>query len=156
MAMAYRWVLLAALALATPAGADEPMVLGPRQFEHDRSGAGAVLCVWSIYLSVRNYSDVCALPGEPVDAAIDEAIASIDAFIIANSSLRPTASALAGFKQRVAKSDADRAARRGKEAHCRERGEIATQLRAAAPDAIRASVKSLLAEPREPVMNPCL
>ena len=33
---------------------EDRMVLGPRQFEYDKSGQGAVLCVWTIYLSVKS------------------------------------------------------------------------------------------------------
>jgi hypothetical protein len=48
-------IVIAALGLAliVPAVSQDRTVLGPRQFETDKSGAGAVLCVWSIYLSVQ-------------------------------------------------------------------------------------------------------
>ena len=51
------------------------------------TGAGAVLCTWSIYLSVRTDADRCGLPATQSTIAIDEAIAAMDAFIIANSSV---------------------------------------------------------------------
>jgi hypothetical protein len=39
------------LALIGPASGEDRMMLGPKQFETDKSGAGAVLCLWSIYLA---------------------------------------------------------------------------------------------------------
>src|SRR5262245_36610123 len=85
------------LSASDPAVAEDRMVLGPRQFETDKSG-GAVLCVWSIYLSVRTQTTACAVSREPVDDAIDEAITAIDEFIIANSSRHPTHEMLKDFK----------------------------------------------------------
>jgi hypothetical protein len=86
------------LALIVPAAGQDRMVLGPRQFETGKSGAGAVLCVWSIYLSVQAKTAACALPRRPVDDAIDQAIVAIDDFILANSSLLPTKAMLEAFK----------------------------------------------------------
>jgi len=128
------------------------MVLGPRQFEADRSGAGAVLCAWSIYLSVQNYMRSCAVAQSPADDVIDEAIVAIDDFILANSSLHPTRAALEAFRRRVAESDARR--KSGDRTICENRD--LEHLRGVAPQALRESVKKLLAVPREPVMNPCL
>ena len=77
------------LSASEPAVGEDRMVLGPRQFETDKGG-GAVLCAWSMYLSIRTQTTACSVPREPVDDAIDEAITTIDGFIIANSSLHPT------------------------------------------------------------------
>jgi hypothetical protein len=97
-------VALLLLPLTVPALGQERMVLGPRQFERD-NGAGAVLCAWSVYLSVQVQTAACGLPRRPVDDAIDEAIVAIDEFIIANSSLHPTREMLEEFKRRAAQSD---------------------------------------------------
>src|SRR5258708_2715282 len=83
-----------------PGGGQDRLVLGPRQFEEDKSGAGAVLCLWSIYLSVQAQTAACALPRRPVDDAIDQAIVAIDEFVLANSSLHPTRPMLEDFKRR--------------------------------------------------------
>jgi hypothetical protein len=50
----------AVAAWASPAHAEDKMVLGARQFENDTSGKGAVLCVWSIYLSIQAQTAACA------------------------------------------------------------------------------------------------
>src|ERR1051326_4608791 len=82
------------LASSSPGFSQDRMVLGPAQFEFDKSGKGAVLCAWSIYLSVKAGTAACGLPRRPVDGAIDKAISQMDEFIIANSSLHPFRAAL--------------------------------------------------------------
>lgn len=141
------------LSASEPAVAEDRMVLGPRQFETDKSG-GAVLCAWSMYLSVRTQTTACSTSREPVDDAIDEAIAAIDGFIIANSSLHPTQEMLKDFKRRAEESELGRSRQLGVQKYCENH--LARQLRRQSPDQIRASVKGLLLVPREPVMNPCL
>jgi len=139
------------LALRMPAFAEDRMVLGPRQFERDSAG-GAVLCIWGIHLSVQTATRACGLTRRPVDNAIDKAIAAIDEFILANSSLHPTRAMLEDFKRRAAESDLSFARQHGLQKFC----ESAGSFRNVSPEEIEASVKSLLAVPREPVMNPCL
>lgn len=141
------------LALSAPAVGQERMVLGPRQFQAD-TGAGAVLCVWSLYLTVQAETAACAMTRLPVDDAIDQAIAAIDEFILANSSLRPTRAMLDDFKRRVAESHLNFAGRHGMARSCGSRD--IERFRTASPDQVQASIKALLAVPREPVMNPCL
>jgi hypothetical protein len=136
-----------------PAIAEDRMVLGPRQFETDKSG-GAVLCAWSMYLSIRTQTTACSVSREPVDDAIDEAITTIDGFIIANSSLHPTHEMLKDFKRRAGEAELGRARQLGMQKYCENH--LARHFRRQSPDQIRASVKGLLAVPREPVMNPCL
>ena len=146
---------LTAMALTvTPALAEDRMVLGPRQFEADQSGAGAVLCTWSLYMSTRTLSAACDLPRAPIDDTIDRAIADIDDFILANSSLHPGRAALDRFKRDAAEKELARARRDGLDKACRN--DMAKFLRSLPPEKIEASVKALLATPREPVMNPCL
>jgi hypothetical protein len=150
-----RLILIAAFGLAqvAPVVGQDKLVLGPRQFQTDTSGAGAVLCVWSIYLSVQAQTAACSLPRRPVDDAIDQAIAAIDDFILANSSLHPTKAMVDAFKHDVAASEVS-GARRFKPDFCK--GPDLEHFRSPAPEQIQASVKALLAIPREPVMNPCL
>jgi len=146
--------LIATVGLApmAPAVGQDRMTLGPRQFEADKSGAGAVLCAWSIYLSVQAQTTACALPRRPTDDAIDQAIIAIDEFILANSSLHPTKSMLEDFKHNAAASEVS-GARRGPKFCTNQDLE---RFRSLSPEKIQASVKALLAVPREPVMNPCL
>lgn len=141
------------LALTMPALSQDRMVLGPQQFKADTTGAGAVLCAWSIYLSVQTQVAACAMPRRPADDAIDQAIVAMDEFIIANSSLHPTRAALDAFKRNAAASELS-FLRRSQPEFCQSRD--TEHFRSSSPEQIEASVKELLAVPREPVMNPCL
>lgn len=57
---------LVGLSASKPAVGEDRMVLGPRQFETDKGG-GAVLCAWSMYLSVRTQTIACAVSRQPGD-----------------------------------------------------------------------------------------
>jgi hypothetical protein len=152
-----RFLIIAMTGLLTlnlPALGQDRMVLGPRQFEVDKTGNGAVLCAWSVYLSIQAETAACGLTRRPSDDAMDEAIVAIDEFILANSSLRPTRAALEEFKRRAAESDLAFARRQGLQNFC-SRPDL-ERFRSISPDQVRASVKKLLELPREPVMNPCL
>ena len=142
------------LTLSVPVLGQDRMVLGPRQFEVDKTGNGAVLCAWSIYLSIQAETAACGLPRRPVDDSMDEAIVAIDEFILANSSLHPTRQMLEEFKHSAAEADISAARRQGLEKFC-SRPDL-EHFRSISPDQIRSSVKKLLDLPREPVMNPCL
>src|SRR4051812_43080423 len=132
----------------------ERMVLGPRQFERDTTGKGAVLCTWGFYIGMQAHSAACGLSRTPTDDAIDEAIGAMDDFIIANSSLKPTRGALEQFKRAAAESELADLRKQGMRKFCTD--EDLNHFRSASPEAIRASIKRLLEIPREPVMNPCL
>lgn len=142
------------LTMSMPVLGQDRMVLGPRQFESDKTGNGAVLCAWSIYLSIQAETAACGLSRLPVDDAMDEAIVAIDEFILANSSLHPTRPMLEKFKRRATEGEIGAARRRDFEKFC-NRPDLA-HFRSMSPDQIKTSVKKLLELPREPVMNPCL
>ncbi|SRR5258708_28188351 len=144
-------MMFSIVALVVPAAGQDRMILGPHQFERDNSGRGAVLCIWSIHLSVQARAAECGWARRPVDDAIDEAIKAIDEFILANSSLHPTRPMLEDFKRRAAESERRIVTR---ERYCDNRD--SEFVRSADPDRIREEVKALLSVPREPVMNPCL
>ena len=142
-------------ALAAPAFGQDRMDLGPRQFQWEPpTGAGAVLCIWLIHVTVQAWTAECGLPRSAADSALDESIAAMDEFIIANSSLHPTRAALADFKRRAAESELSGMRREGSPKMCVNRD--IEGFRQRSPDQISASTKELLAVPREPVMNPCL
>jgi len=147
-------VVMVILAPRAPALGQDRMVLEPRQFEHDTTGAGAVLCAWSIYVSVQAETAACGFVRRPADDAIDQAIVAIDEFILANSSLHPTRAMLEDFKRRAAESHLGSLRRQGLQKSCDARN--VEYFRSLSPDQIQASIKALLALPREPVMNPCL
>jgi hypothetical protein len=148
------FALAGLLTLSMPALGQDRMVLGPRQFEVDKSGNGAVLCAWSVYISIQAETAACGLTRRPIDDAMDEAIVAIDEFILANSSLHPTRAMLNDFKRRAAESDIAFAKRQGLEKFC-GRPDL-ERFRSISLDQIKTSVKKLLELPREPVMNPCL
>jgi hypothetical protein len=142
------------LSLVAPAVAEDRMVLGPLQQKEDKTGAGAVLCVWTIFLSVQAQTAACALPRWPVDDAYDQAIVAIDEFILANSSLHPTRPMLESFKRDLAAGELSSARQWRGPDFCKNSDLEA--FRSFEPKKIQAWVRSLLAVPREPVMNPCL
>ena len=150
-------LLVTLVGLATfvvPASGQDRMVLGPRQFEVDKTGDGAVLCAWSIYLSIQAETAACGLPRRPTDDAIDAAVVAIDQFILDNSSLHPTRAMLDDFKHRATESERASAQRMGLQKFC-SRPDL-EHFRSISPDQVRSSVQKLIARPREPVMNPCL
>jgi|SRR5215475_9548855 hypothetical protein len=156
VAFAKRFALMifAIVALAVPAMGQDQMILGPRQFERDNSGRGAVLCSWAIYLSIQAQTAHCGLARRPVDDAIDQAITAIDEFILRNSSLRPTRQMLEDFKRRAAESERSHFRQRGSlEAYCENPD--TERFRSIDADQLRAGVQQLLGIEREPVMNPC-
>jgi hypothetical protein len=142
------------LGLIAPAAGQDRMVLGPDQFKEDKSGAGAVLCAWSLYLSIQEQTATCAWPRRPVDDAIDQAVVDIDEFILANSSLHPTRPMLDKFKHDAAAGEIKSARRWRGPQFCKN--EDLEGFRSSSPEKVQSSVKTLLAVPREPLMNPCL
>ena len=128
--------------------------LGPDQFKFDSTHGGAVLCAWAIYLETQAATKACGLPRTPTDDAIDKAVLEIDDFIIANSSLHPTRSALEDFKRQSSESFIRDLRKGGLQTYCG--GQELQTFRRGSPAQIEASVRQLLATPREPVMNPCL
>ena len=144
-------VAIAVLMPALPVLADDRLVLGPRQFEQDKTGAGAVLCSWSLFLAVQAGTLACGLTRRPSDDAIDDAIVAIDDFILAHSSLHPTREMLDDFKRRGAELLRSRLSLTSPACQ----GGNLRRFRNLSPAQIRATTKALLAVPREPVMNPC-
>lgn len=147
-------IAISLLAVNASALGQDRMVLGPRQFETDKTGKGAVLCAWSVYLSIQAETAGCGLARRPTDNAIDQAIIEIDEFILANSSLHPTRAMLEEFKRRATESEMAFARKQGLQQFC-SRPDL-EHFRSVSPDELKASVKALLEVPREPVMNPCL
>jgi hypothetical protein len=97
-----RFAALALVVLQSmPAAAQD--AAGGNDFRHDadRSGKGAVLCLWHILLHTQAVVERCGWERLPVDDAIDRAIIATDAFIIANSSSPVTQDDLAAAKARI-------------------------------------------------------
>jgi hypothetical protein len=129
------------------------MVFGARQLEKDE-GDGAVLCRWTVYLTVRAQTAACKLARKPADDAIDAAIVAMDDFILTHSSLQPTRAMLDDFKRRTAAS-LQRSVTEGYLQKICQHREL-EKLRSPSAEQIRESTDALLATPREPVMSPCI
>ena len=137
----------AILALAVPSAGQDRTSPGP---ELDRSAA--VMCPWAILLAVQARTADCGWARQPADDAIDEAIAAIDDFILANTPSHPiTRPMLEDLKRSAA------AGLRGsstRQQYCEDRNnEFLQQIRSLGPDRIREEVKELLAnaKPGRPV-----
>jgi hypothetical protein len=133
-------------------GGVETRRLGDKTVQIDNSGKGAVLCIWSIYDAVRLVGREChAGQDAAFQAELEQSIARIDDFIIANST------------SPVSKEQLDARRAQGLRG-LQVRGSICAggaeqlyqMLRRSGPEAIRAQTADLLSIPREPVMNPCL
>lgn len=130
----------------------------------DRSGKGAVLCMWQVLVTAQMTREPCGLSRQQIDDAIDIGVAKIDAFIIKYAKRSPTtAESLAAHKASLVQGQLD-ALSKDPEA----RADICmaangfhampawpAEARILAAKAMRNKVNDLLSVPREPVMNPC-
>lgn len=133
-------------------GGVETRRLGDKTVQIDNSGKGAVLCIWSIYDAVRLVGQECH-PGQDAafQAELEQSIARIDDFIIANST-HPVSK-----EQLEARRAQGLRLLQARGSICAGGAEQLYQmLRGSGPDALRAQTADLLSIPREPVMNPCL
>ena len=130
--------------------------------EEDRSGHGAVLCIWSIYIELRSSLDVCfqgKYPGLRVD--LDGAIGAMNGFIAANS-LAPLSAEAVGTAVTAHEAAAQAAAantapgRLPRMCDSPDLGQMAAMMARASHDDMQKTVTDLLSVPRPPVMNPCL
>lgn len=123
------------------------------------SGKGAVLCSWSITLSVQAYARGCGWEKVPADEAILASIAKIDAFILENSLTPVTQADLERRKQAETQPLMDRITENADAVCKRGEGEfadLAWAMRERSAEQIAAGTAEMLSIPREPVMNPCL
>ena len=130
--------------------------------EMDRSGHGAVLCAWQLFIDQKLILEAC--PGDDIDWAqeFSTAVDRTNDFIIANSFDRPTkqqledhiAQRLAGYTQKLATmstADAERTCR-----NMRAAPKAMKIFKAMGHEKFRAYVDDLLSVPRLPVLVPCL
>jgi hypothetical protein len=131
----------------------------------DRSGKGAVLCLWHILLHAQAVVEKCGWERLPVDDAIDRAIIATDAFIIVNSSSPVTQDDLAAAKARIsAEAIGEMSSPIPSEAWvCSVRegqytpGTLAQAMREDfTAQELDAWAADALSVPREPVLDPCM
>jgi hypothetical protein len=124
---------------------------------------GAVLCIWSIYVQLKDFGTVCSLdPNSGLQPLLNESIARMDKFITDNSDI--TQKQLDDKKKELLASDQEKAAKSDKD----ELQKICTgdgqggvpgaykKLQATDPERIRQAITKLLEIPRKPVMDPCI
>jgi len=128
----------------------------------DRTGLGAVACVWHLQVAIKSFLDVC-FPDQHQDikAEVSNAIDQINEFIIANSLAHDTQAGLdaaisaEAAKARTAISNipADQVKERCELSH------MASALKwfeRTTRESRDQSIKELLSVPRPPVINPCI
>ena len=127
----------------------------------DKSGHGAVLCNWAIYIEVRNSLDICFQDKYPrLHEELDSAIGSINSFIAANSlvpmSEEAGVSAVAARDAAVRADAANTASGRPPRPCSPDIGQMAAAMAHVSHDDFQKAVTNLLSVPRPPVMSPCL
>lgn len=93
--------LACASSLGVPAHAEDNRfsgIFGPNSSKADTKG-DPVLCMWRFYLTIQQMGAACKVDRKPIDDVLDESIAAIDDFIVANSSSHPTREMLEDFKR---------------------------------------------------------
>lgn len=128
---------------------------GFQRSSEDRSGQGAVLCPWIIYIELMGGVDVCA-PGKypGLRERLNGAIGAMNAFIVANN---PVPVTMEQVEAKVAWLDEFGRGRASLTPWCRS-GELeqwATRFFLMPRAEWERSVAELLSVPRPPVENPC-
>jgi hypothetical protein len=156
MGFVVRRFLLMLLLLASPAAQGQPNRQPP-----ESDPRGAVLCAWSIYVSLRAVGAACFPEQVGFNALLDEMIGRMDRFIVDNA---PTTQRELD-KGKAALSaetimDFEAGPPDGKRRSCGEHpggsAQIYRHMEQQGAARLRAEMDRLLAVPRRPVMNPCL
>ncbi len=125
----------------------------------DRSGHGAVLCSWQIFIAMRQALDACATGGHAaIRSELDRSIAATNVFIVKNTP-KPTTLAQVEAAVRSLNAQADAGyAKLSPEQRTRACATSWAMQSAArlSPQELRQQTAELLSVPRLPVMNPCL
>lgn len=122
----------------------------------DRSGHGAVLCAWRVYVDTLAALDVCQ-PGQHTElrADIAQAVDAIADFIVANNLTPITKRALEAYiAQRHVETEAQRGAA-GKVCSAEFIDESLPKMEAIPHEQRVAQTIDLLSVPRPPVLDPC-
>jgi hypothetical protein len=119
----------------------------------DKTGQGAVLCTWQMFIGTKIYLDTCSPKREPdLEADLDSAIDQINDFIVENS-IQPTSKdeLLKAIEQRRKEF-----APVGDGKKCPTLAPLAIALKALSRADRQAIVTKTLSIKRPPVLNPCL
>jgi len=118
----------------------------------DRSGKGAVLCLWSIYVSIQHGVELCKLDAQHSDAELGRSIERIEKFTLENTTIGVSAGDLRDHKADVFNQTKSMIDAGQGDAVCRD----ITRFRDSLADGVREQTDALLSIPREPLWNPCL
>ena len=123
-----------------------------------RPASAQVLCAWEIYVALQAATSHCGWERQPIDDAVDDAVATIDGFIIENSSVAVSQKQLDESK---AKRRADLASQSNvcvtePEDQASFAGSLWVRSRGEDPEELLEGVAAMLAVPDAPTMNPCL
>lgn len=124
----------------------------------DRSGHGAVLCAWSIYIEVKTGLNMC-FPGKHPELTkrLDSTIDAINGFIVSNSLVPTSREALASaIAAREAAKREKTSGQLSQMCNSSFLGRAISRMAQTSENDWQTSVNKLLAVPRPPVMNPCL
>jgi hypothetical protein len=152
LAKRFGLVTFAVLALALPATGQERTKPAPTLRDYI-PGPGAIGCNYIMLLYTQILTADCGWARGPADDSIDEAIAAIDDWIVANSYPPPTRPMLEDLKRRGAENFRSGLTR---QQYCEgHNAKFLGAIRDADPDQIRAAVKQLLSTPRELMTMAC-
>ncbi len=128
----------------------------------DRSGKGAVLCGWEMYVAIRNMVEICSHPEESeIIKNLNYAIEKTNDFIVANS-LHPVTKAdlekgikarLIGLKEDMSMLEEYDIRQECSSGHA---AEMKQRMISLSSEEFRKAVDDFLSIPRPPVMEPCL
>lgn len=118
----------------------------------DRSGKGAVLCMWSIYVSIQHGVELCKLDAQPSDAELGRSIERIEEFTLENTTIGVSAGDLRDYKADTYKQTKSMIDAGQGDAVCRD----IARFRDSLADGLKDQTDALLSIPREPLWNPCI
>ena len=145
-------VTFAILALALPAAGQDRTKPAPTQRSYPPDSA-TIACSYGILLFSQVFTAYCGWTRRPADDAIDDAIAAIEDYVVANSSPPPTRPTLEDLKQRAAEHFRGGLTRQ----QCEGRdAEFYGGIRNTDADQIRKWAKQLLSPTHELIRGACL
>lgn len=117
-----------------------------------------VLCALEIYVTLQAATSHCGWKRQPIDDAVDDAVAAIDGFVIENS---PVPVSQQQLDETKAKRRADLVGQSNlcvlePEDQASFAGSLWVRSRGEDPEELLKGVAAMLAVPHAPTMNPCL
>jgi hypothetical protein len=118
----------------------------------DQSGKGAVLCLWSIYVSMQQGIELCGLELRSSDADLQRSISRIEEFALENTTTGVSAGDLRDYKADLVEDAKRMSSSSNREGFCRDVIHFRDNLGAQ----VIAQTDDLLSVRREPLWAPCI